>query len=93
MDKNSVKTVYDCIVVGSGAAGGWTALELTAQGLNVLLLEAGPPIDPSKDFISHKWPYQSKYRGRLAPREQDSLPSVADEYTNHSFVDRREVVP
>ena len=90
MNKNSVKTLYDCIVVGSGAAGGWAAQELTAQGLNVLVLEAGPPIDPSKDFMSHKWPYESKYRGRLAPREQDFLPSVADEYTKNFFVDRRE---
>ena len=32
----------DAIVVGSGAAGGWAAKELTAAGCRVLLLEAGP---------------------------------------------------
>ena len=41
---------YDTIVVGSGAAGGWAAKELTEGGLRVLLLEAGPPIDPASDY-------------------------------------------
>ncbi|HEY5749420.1 MAG TPA: GMC family oxidoreductase [Chryseolinea sp.] len=41
---------YDAIVVGSGAAGGWAAKELTEGGLRVLLLEAGPPIDPASDY-------------------------------------------
>jgi choline dehydrogenase-like flavoprotein len=90
MNKNSVTTVYDCIVVGSGAAGGWAAQELTAQGLNVLVLEAGPQVDPAKDFRSHQWPYESKFRGLLPPREQEFFPDVADEYTRHFFVDQRE---
>ncbi|HVB33473.1 MAG TPA: GMC family oxidoreductase [Patescibacteria group bacterium] len=33
---------YDAIVVGSGAAGGFAAKELTERGLEVLVLEAGP---------------------------------------------------
>jgi choline dehydrogenase-like flavoprotein len=32
---------YDAIVVGSGAAGGFAAKELTEGGMEVLLLEAG----------------------------------------------------
>ncbi|UIK08479.1 GMC oxidoreductase [Neorhizobium galegae] len=43
------QTVYDALVVGSGAAGSFAARELTAQGLSVLLLEAGPSVGP-KDF-------------------------------------------
>ncbi|MBB3395460.1 MULTISPECIES: GMC family oxidoreductase [unclassified Rhizobium] len=35
------QTVYDALVIGSGAAGSFAAKELTAQGLSVLLLEAG----------------------------------------------------
>ncbi len=35
---------YDAIVVGSGATGGWAAKELTANGLRVALLEAGPEL-------------------------------------------------
>lgn len=38
---------YDAIVVGSGATGGFAAKELTEQGLEVLLLEAGPALDES----------------------------------------------
>jgi choline dehydrogenase-like flavoprotein len=41
---------YDAIVVGSGAAGGWAAKELTERGLRTLLLEAGPAIDPARHF-------------------------------------------
>ena len=90
MNKNSIQTIYDCIVVGSGAAGGWAAQELTAQGLNVLVLEAGPNVDPAKDFRSHLWPYESKYRGRVGPREDEFFPSVASEYNQQFFADLRE---
>jgi len=41
-----LKKTYDAIVVGSGAAGGTAAKELTEGGLHVLLLEAGPRLDP-----------------------------------------------
>ncbi len=41
---------YDAIVVGSGAAGGWAAKELTEGGMRVLLLEAGREVDPVADF-------------------------------------------
>src|SRR5207249_10642981 len=37
---------YDALVVGSGASGGWVAKELTEQGMDVLMLEAGPPRIP-----------------------------------------------
>jgi choline dehydrogenase-like flavoprotein len=90
MSSISGKTIYDCIVVGSGAAGGWAAQELTTQGLKVLVVEAGPPIEPGKDFMSHKWPYESKYRGSLSLREQDYYPYTTSEYTKHIFVDHRE---
>lgn len=42
--------VYDAVVVGSGASGGWAAKELCEAGLDVLLLEAGRAIDPGVDF-------------------------------------------
>lgn len=44
---------YDALIVGSGAAGAVAAQELTAQGLSVLLLEAGPQKKPS-DFVKAK---------------------------------------
>ena len=43
-----LKKTYDAIVVGSGAAGGMAAKELTEGGLQVLLLEAGPRLDPAR---------------------------------------------
>ncbi len=54
---------YDAVIVGSGASGGWVAKELCEQGMTVLMLEAGPPRVPTRDFTEHIWPYQVKYRG------------------------------
>ncbi len=42
--------VYDAIVVGSGAAGGWAAKELAERGAKTLLLEAGRTLDAAADF-------------------------------------------
>ena len=58
--------VYDAIIVGSGATGGWAAMELTQAGMKVLMLEAGSAIDPAKDF-HHTFPYQMEYRGQGKP--------------------------
>ena len=37
-------SIYDAVVVGSGATGGWAAKELTERGLTVALVEAGPEV-------------------------------------------------
>jgi choline dehydrogenase-like flavoprotein len=55
--------VYDAIVVGSGATGGLAAKELSEKGLNVLVLEAGRKVDPSKEYNMTVWPYELPYRG------------------------------
>jgi choline dehydrogenase-like flavoprotein len=52
------KEVFDAIVVGSGATGGWAAKELTEAGLRVALVEAGRNLVPEKDFTEHVLPYQ-----------------------------------
>src|SRR5579884_1718429 len=57
---------YDAIVVGSGACGGWAAMELTRAGMKVLMLEAGSAVDPLKDF-HHTFLYQMDYRGQGKP--------------------------
>jgi choline dehydrogenase-like flavoprotein len=55
--------VYDVCIVGSGAAGGTAAKILTEGGLNVVMIEAGPPVNPEKDYKEHVWPYQLPHRG------------------------------
>jgi choline dehydrogenase-like flavoprotein len=54
---------YDVCIVGSGAGGGMAAKVLTEGGLNVALLEAGPNVNPEKDFKMLTWPYELAHRG------------------------------
>ena len=54
---------YDVCIIGSGAAGGTAAKVLTEGGLSVVLLEAGPPIVPERDYKEHVWPYDLPHRG------------------------------
>lgn len=60
----------DAIVVGSGAAGGWAAKELTEAGLSVLLLEAGPgerhPSSAGRAWATRLWRHA---RGTQAVQE------------------------
>ncbi len=85
--------VYDAIVVGSGATGGWAAKVLTEKGLQVLVLEAGRQIDPRKDYRMMTWPYELRYHGTApgniyAPRQPiQSKCYAANEYGRHLFVD------
>lgn len=55
--------MYDVVVIGSGAGGGTVAHVLTAMGIEVALLEAGPTLNPARDFKEHMWPYQVGHRG------------------------------
>ena len=54
---------YDVVVVGAGAGGGTSVKVLTDLGLKVCLLEAGPMLDPSKEFKEHKWFHDYDHRG------------------------------
>jgi choline dehydrogenase-like flavoprotein len=60
---NPRRQVYDVCIVGSGAGGGTAAKVLTEGGLNVVMLEAGPRLNPDKDFKEHVWPYELAHRG------------------------------
>src|SRR5689334_11577067 len=62
-----LKTVYDAIVIGSGAAGGMAAYVLTSHGMKVLLLEAGKQLDTTKELKSMEWPYDHPRRGQMPP--------------------------
>jgi len=60
---NVQRKVYDVCIVGSGAGGGTAAKVLTEGGLNVVMLEAGPRLNPDTDFKEHVWPYHLAHRG------------------------------
>jgi choline dehydrogenase-like flavoprotein len=88
--------IYDTLIVGSGASGGWVAKELCEQGMDVLMLEAGPPRVPSRDFTEHVWPYQVRYRGfgdqkrLLTNQPVQRLCYACDDYSHQFFVDDNE---
>jgi len=56
------KKIYDVCVIGSGAAGGFMAKELTAAGADTILIEAGSK-GRLEDLYIHDWPYDLPKRG------------------------------
>ena len=64
------KTVYDVIVIGTGAGGGMAIKTLCEAGLKVCALNSGRRINPARDFRNHRMPYEMKYRGFGDPRKR-----------------------
>lgn len=66
--------VFDAIVVGSGAAGGFAAKTLAESGLETLVLEAGPDLDPVEGFPLRgardhlAWIQAARWRQRVQAR-------------------------
>ena len=87
---------FDAIVVGSGITGGWAAKELCERGLKTLVLEAGRPIDPARDYVEHVPPWQMKFRGfgdRKALERDQFIQRhcyACNEYSGKFFVNDRE---
>ena len=83
-------TDFDAIVVGSGITGGWAAKELTELGLRTLVLEAGRPIVPERDYVEHKPHWEMPFRGlgdrrATASRQSIQSHSVSFDELSHVF--------
>lgn len=77
---------YDVVIIGSGAGGGTMAYALSHRKLRVLVLEAGPQFDPSKDYKLHTvgweqqhFPHKLGSEGRQTFAELQKLdPDLSD---------------
>jgi choline dehydrogenase-like flavoprotein len=82
--------IYDAVIVGSGATGGWAARHLTHAGLSVAVIEAGKRVDPQRDYNTLTWPYELERRGfgvqhkREQPIQSECY--ACNEYSSKWFV-------
>lgn len=53
--------IHDVVIIGSGASGGMAAWNLTRQGINVLMLDAGTKFNRAQ-FWSHVKPWETARR-------------------------------
>jgi choline dehydrogenase-like flavoprotein len=67
MQVKSARKVHPVIVVGSGAAGGMAAWNLTQQGIDVLLLDAGEKFK-RETFWTHVRPWERREREQRGER-------------------------
>jgi choline dehydrogenase-like flavoprotein len=87
------KVIYDAVVVGSGACGGWAAKQLTEAGLRVLVLEAGR--GPRADRALWMWHrlrqkllrYRLEADARRKQRQPIQSTTFAWPFHPHAFVD------
>lgn len=90
MEVQSIPRDYDAIVIGSGITGGLAAKELTELGLSTLVLDAGRPIDPVRDYAEHRQPWEAPFRGlgdrrAIAARQPVQRRSVSFDEWSHGF--------
>jgi choline dehydrogenase-like flavoprotein len=78
---------HDVLIVGAGMTGGAAAYALTAKGVNVLLLDAGPLLDPSRHRGS-KSVYDLPYRGFNRPGRFPHIPQ-ANEFNANLWADEQ----
>ncbi len=80
------KTIFDVLVVGSGASGGWACKRLSEAGLKVVLLEAGHP-QSDANFTEHMPRFELKYRNsaREVIRKTRPVQSQISDCTEHNY--------
>lgn len=62
--------IHDVVVIGSGAAGGMAAWNLTRKGINVLVLDAGTRFQRSS-FWTHVTPWDARIRHERGEKPVD----------------------
>lgn len=87
---------YDVVIIGSGAGGGTMAYALSRRKWRVLVLEAGPRFDPSKDYKLHTegwekqhFPHKSGSEGRQTFAELQPLDPELSDLCSWNSVDGR----
>lgn len=86
------RTMYDAIVVGSGATGGWAAKQLSEKGLRVVVIEAGRLVEPKSEYTQLHFPYEMEWRGfgnRSELERKQPIQSrcyACNEYSSQYFV-------
>jgi choline dehydrogenase-like flavoprotein len=82
--------MFDAVIVGAGASGGWAAKRLTEAGLDVALVDAGRP-HTDADFREHTPGFALRYRDmaaeivrRTRPRQKECY--ACSEYNYDWFV-------
>ncbi len=81
--------VHDVVIVGSGAAGGMAAWNLTRKGVNVLMLDAGTRFNKAS-FWSHVKPWEWRERldrGQKPPQFVLDLKEQPYTWTKGQFFD------
>ena len=68
------------VIIGSGAGGGTLAYELTARGIKVVVLEAGPHIT-NDEYVNDEWAAFSQMAW-LDPRTTSGSWRIARDFPN-----------
>src|SRR2546425_12512738 len=79
--------LFDVVVVGSGASGGWACKRLAEAGIKVALVDCGRPV-PESEVSEHKPPFELKYRDRapqVIERTRPVQKLFCDAYNYHWF--------
>ncbi len=69
--------IYDVCVVGSGASGGTLAAHLARGGVDVIVVEGGPPVNTFTAFNTHAMPFD--FPNRSIPTMKPGVPGFEGE--------------
>jgi choline dehydrogenase-like flavoprotein len=76
---SKTQDVFDVLVVGSGASGGWAAKRLAEAGVKVALVDAGRP-QSIASFTEHEQGFALPYRDQAAELIKRTRPTQKDCY-------------